>query len=114
MAGKTPDQIESERKEAVEKLTNQGYEVIDTVIKEQPNPEVDESIWYLAKSIEYIGKVATMYFMDDWENARGCRIEHQVAKDYGRKIIYQTKKQDDNSALVTGRIAKIANKHLIY
>lgn len=28
-----------------------------------------------------------VYFAKGWENARGCRIEHTVAKEYGLKIM---------------------------
>ena len=27
----------------------------------------------------------TVYFCKGWENARGCKIEHEVAKSYGYK-----------------------------
>ena len=41
---------------------------------------------YLAKSIEFIANVDGVVFMPGWENARGCRIEHQVAEEYGKFI----------------------------
>ena len=47
---------------------------------------MDEAIYYLSKSIEFIGKVDAVVFMPNWENARGCRIEHAVAKEYGKFI----------------------------
>ena len=31
----------------------------------------------------------TVYFVKGWEKARGCRLEHQAAQDYGLKIIYE-------------------------
>ena len=49
---------------------------------------IDEAIYYLAKSIEFIGKVDIVVFMKGWEKARGCRIEHQVAVEYGKEIVY--------------------------
>lgn len=34
-----------------------------------------------------MGKVDAVYFTKDWQMARGCRIERQIAKEYGVKIL---------------------------
>lgn len=62
--------------------------VVDTIINEEPPKNADEAIYYLAKSIEFIGQVDTVYFMKGWEKERGCKIEHQVAVEYGKDIFY--------------------------
>ena len=41
------------------------------------------SLVYLGRSIEVLAKADLAVFMNGWEKARGCRIEHQTAKDYG-------------------------------
>lgn len=89
MNGKTNEQIRKERKYVIKKLNNKSYEVIDTIISEDAPKDCDEAIYYLAKSIEFIGKVDCVYFMKGWEKARGCKIEHQVAVEYGKKIMYE-------------------------
>ena len=82
MNGKTEEQIRAERADTIKLLETRGYEVIDTVF-----PDVPEGgnipLKYLAKSLEYIAEVYFVYFMKGWENARGCRIEHQCCIDYG-------------------------------
>ena len=88
MRGKTTEQIKEERKALVLALEEEGIEVVDTVFDEAPAGE-DAAIYYLAKSIEYIGKVDCVFFMKGWEYARGCRIEHQVAVEYGKQIKYE-------------------------
>ncbi len=88
MNGKTSKQIRKERDILVRLYTRIGYKVIDTIIKEDAPKNVDEAIYYLAKSIEFIGQVDIVVFMKGWEKARGCRIEHQVAVEYGKEIIY--------------------------
>lgn len=88
MNGKTNEQIIEERHKLVRLLTGRGYKVIDTIIKEDAPKDVDEAIYYLAKSIEFIGQVDIVAFMKGWEKARGCRIEHQVAVEYEKEIIY--------------------------
>lgn len=89
MRGKTNEQIREERKNLIKELANEGLEVIDTIIDEEPPKDMDEAIYYLSKSIEFIGKVDCVYFMKGWEKARGCKIEHEVAVEYGKKIYYE-------------------------
>lgn len=86
MRGKTNEQIKQEREELVRQLEAQGYEVVDTVFAEETPKDCDTALFYLSKSIEAIGKVDGLVFMSGWENARGCRIEHQVAIDYGKFV----------------------------
>lgn len=88
MRGKTNEQIRKEREELVEYLKNEQLEVIDTIISEEAPKECDEAIYYLAKSIEFIGKVDCVVFMKGWEKTRGCKIEHQVAVEYGKEVRY--------------------------
>ena len=84
MNGKTNEQIREERKELVEKLEKLGNEVIDIIISD----DYVDSILYLAKSIEFIADVDGVVFMSGWEKARGCKIEHEVAVNYGKKVFY--------------------------
>lgn len=88
MRGKTNEQIKEERAELVKKLESQGHEVLNTVFEEAPADE-DMAIYMLSQSIRYIGKVDALYFMKGWENARGCKIEHEVAIAYGKQVYYE-------------------------
>lgn len=89
MRGKTNEQIRAERERVIKELENMSYEVVDTIISEEPPKDCDEAIFYLSKSVEYIGKVDCVYFMEGWEYARGCKIEHQIAVEYGKKVMYE-------------------------
>lgn len=86
MRGKTNKEIREERKDIIEDLTKKGYEVVDTIISEDAPENIDDAIFYLSKSIEFIGKVDAVVFMPGWEKARGCRIEYLAAKEYGKFI----------------------------
>lgn len=86
MRGKTEQQIRQEREELVEKLEQQGHKVIDTILTDKPPIDCDEAIYFLGRSIELMSKADAVVFMKGWENARGCRIEYQIAKDYGKFI----------------------------
>lgn len=87
MRGKTTEQIREERAELVKRLQDEGKEVIDTVFENAPADE-DRAIYMLSQSIRYIGKVDALYFMKGWEKARGCKIEHEVAVEYGKQVFY--------------------------
>lgn len=89
MRGKTNEQIRKEREQLVKKLKSEGHEVIDTIINEKLPKDINEAIYYLSKSIEFIGKVDAIYFMKGWEKARGCKIEHEVAVEYGKQVFYE-------------------------
>lgn len=86
MGNRSPERIRWERKELVEELQKQGHYVLDTIFTEEAPKGCDERIYYLAKSIEAIGKVDAVIFMPGWQDARGCRIEHEVALEYGKFI----------------------------
>lgn len=89
MNGKTEEQIKEERKELINAIESNGDEVLNTIFTEEAPKDCDTAIYFLAKSIEAIGKVDAVYFMRGWEKARGCKIEHQVATEYGKKLFYE-------------------------
>ena len=83
MNGKSNEQIKEERKELIKQLESEGHEVVDTVLAMETPKGIHEPIYYLAKSIEAMSLVDGVVFMKGWENARGCKIEHIIAKEYG-------------------------------
>lgn len=85
MKGKTNEEIKKEREIIVKKLEKEGHEVINTIIDDFIEGE-GNAIRCLAKSIEFIASVDCVVFMNGWNEARGCRIEHQVAVDYGKFV----------------------------
>lgn len=84
MRGKTDKEILAEREKAIkeaEKIIGEPVEVIDSFFQSAP---VDaEPLWFLGKSIELLSTADVVYFAPGWEEARGCRIEHECAKEYG-------------------------------
>ena len=97
MAGKTNEEIVATREKAIKALTLKGYEVVNTLFTDEwYNPEnmekrgvVQIPLCFLAKSLENMSLCHAAYFCKGWENARGCRIEHEAAKAYGLEIIYE-------------------------
>lgn len=87
MNGKTNEQIKQERKKVIEKLNKLHIDVIDTVFTDEPPKDCNAAIYYLAKSINAMKDIDAVYFMENWQTARGCKIEREVAKEYGVKIL---------------------------
>lgn len=86
MGNRNPQYIRRERQELVEELQEQGHYVVDTIFTEEAPRDCDEAMYFLAKSIEVMSKVDAVIFMRGWQDARGCRIEHQIALDYGKFV----------------------------
>lgn len=84
MAGKTDKEILAEREKAIkeaEKIIGEPVEVIDSFFQGAP---VDaKPLWFLGKAIEMLSTADVVYFAPGWKEARGCRIEHECAKEYG-------------------------------
>ena len=97
MAGKTEQEITDTRNRAIAALEAHGYEVVNTLFtdewyskeKMQERGVVQIPLCFLAKSLENMSLCHAAYFCRGWENARGCRIEHDAAKAYGLEIIYE-------------------------
>ena len=86
MGNRNPQYIRRERQELVEELQEKGHYVVDTIFTEEAPRDCDEAMYFLAKSIEVMSKVDAVIFMRGWQDARGCRIEHQIALDYGKFV----------------------------
>lgn len=97
MAGKSDDEIVATREKAVAVLEARGYSVVNTLFTDDwYNSEqmaargvVQIPLCFLAKSLENMSLCHAAYFCKGWENARGCRIEHEAAKAYGLEILYE-------------------------
>lgn len=97
MAGKTEREIIETRERAMKALQEAGYEIVNTLFTDEwyskesmeKRGVVQIPLCFLAKSLENMSICHAAYFCKGWENARGCRIEHEAAKTYGLKIIYE-------------------------
>lgn len=104
MAGKTEEEIIDTRNRAVAELEKHGFEIVNTLFtNEWYSPQsmkqrgvVQIPLCFLAKSLENMSLCHAAYFCKGWENARGCRIEHEAAKAYGLEIIYEEKGEIEN------------------
>ena len=89
MRGKTDEQIRKERNKVIaniEYVYRDGVEILDSVFDLE---EGTGGLVYLGKSIELMDEADLVYFMEGWDEARGCVIEHETAVRYGIKRIYE-------------------------
>lgn len=101
MNGMTDKQIERERDLAIADATSQIKACYPEDWDEKDGNEVEvmdtkinglipgtHPLVYLGKSIEMMANADVVYFAKGWENARGCLIEHECAKKYGKHVMY--------------------------
>lgn len=97
MAGKSEEEIKTTREKAIEVLKDKEYEVVNTLFtdewyssdKMKERGVVQIPLCFLAKSLENMSLCHAAYFCKGWEQARGCRIEHDAAVAYGLTILYE-------------------------
>ena len=97
MAGKTNEEIVTTRERAVKVLKEKGYEIVNTLFTDEwyskeamtERGVVQIPLCFLAKSLENMSLCHAAYFCKGWENARGCRIGHDVAVAYGLEVLYE-------------------------
>lgn len=97
MAGKTNEEIVATREKAISALEERGYKVVNTLFTDEWHSKdamtergvVQIPLCFLAKSLENMSLCHAVYFCKGWENARGCRIEHEAAVAYGLEILYE-------------------------
>lgn len=72
----------------------QQQSIIERLRRECPEAWLVESYWDyvnplrgLAENLARLSEADVIYFVKGWQEARGCRIEHLTAEEYGKKII---------------------------
>ena len=98
MNGFTEEQIVETRNRFLQFAEKENLEVVNTYYQGEWYSKdamtrrgvVQIPLCFLAKSIESMSFCHKVYFAKGWENARGCKIEHEVASRYGLEIIYET------------------------
>ena len=97
MNGLTDEQITETRNRFLQFAKNEKFQVVNTFFTNQLYIQSDmellgvinHPLCYLSKALEKMSHCHIVYFAKGWENARGCKIEHEVALQYGLDIIYE-------------------------
>lgn len=96
MRGLTKEEVEETHEKARRHLERLGYVVAETYLSKA---EKENPIYCLSLSLETMAQCDVVYFCDGWEDYRGCRIEHDVAEEYGLDIIYAEDEEDSEAPL---------------
>jgi hypothetical protein len=97
MKGLTEKQILEAQNTFLNFAKKENMEVVNTYFKDEWFAKIELNhvgvvqvpLYYLAKSLEKMAHCNVVYFAKGWENARGCKIEHEVALQYGLNILYE-------------------------
>lgn len=94
MGGKSDEKIIAVRERAVKALESLGFAVVNTLFSGLPDdypgePYRNRPLFLLANSLLAMSSCDAVYFCKGWEQARGCRIEHEAAEAYGLDILYE-------------------------
>lgn len=84
MNGKSDEEILAVREQAIKtakKMIGCEVEVIDSFFQNAPADA--KPLWYLGESLKLLSTADVAYFAEGWNEARGCKIEHECAKEYG-------------------------------
>lgn len=91
MRDHTDEEIISARERAKEDAREQLNDDVVVVSSYFPKALINGNtpLYLLGKSMVLMSTADVAYFVKGWEQYRGCRIEHECAKEYGVKIIYE-------------------------
>ena len=97
MNGKSEEEIIATRNRATLFLQEKGFEIVNTLFTDEWYSDqsmedrgvVQIPLCFLAKSLDNMSLCDIAFFCKGWEAARGCRIEHEAAKAYGLKVVYE-------------------------
>ena len=88
MKGKSREEVEKIRDEMIDVIFDKlgdTYIIMDTIIKDIDSKTELECF---AESVYHLSQSETLLMGEGWEESRGCKLEHDIAKAYGLKIIY--------------------------
>ena len=84
MNGKSDEEILAVREQAIKtakEMIGCEVEVIDSFFQNAPADA--KPLWYLGESLKLLSTADVAYFAEGWDEARGCKIERECAKEYG-------------------------------
>lgn len=90
MRGKTEEEIlrEREKGKQLAKSIYGDVEIIDSYISINPTAR-NQALWMLGDSLMMLATADAALFLDGWQDARGCKIEHTCCLEYGIDTSYE-------------------------
>lgn len=90
MKGKSDKEIREERERVIALANEKVKNRIELEFIESHFEDFDEKIHplkFLSRSIGLLAEADAAVFCPGWQDARGCKIEHECAEKYGIRII---------------------------
>jgi hypothetical protein len=93
MKSKSTEQVRVEMKSVFELIKQKlpEAELVDSILDGADKAIAiqgdDAGLWYLGESLKIMAGADMVFFIDDYENYRGCRVEKMVAVAYGKMCI---------------------------
>lgn len=90
MKSKSTEQVRTEMNKVLTFIKNKlpEAELIDSIIDDADKDIAikgdDIALWYLGKSIILLSSADIVFFVNDWNEYRGCITERRVSEDYGK------------------------------
>lgn len=69
-------------------MVSDDAEIIDSFFTDDYVSK-NRPLYYLGKSLTLLAEADVAYFVKGWEYARGCKIEHTCAVEYGVDCIVE-------------------------
>jgi hypothetical protein len=94
ITGKTDDEIQEVKQDLIDKtyeyFSLNGHDksdinIIDSTIKDN---ESKSDLECFVESIQYLTQADYLVVAKKWYKSRGCRLEHEIAKAYELRVLY--------------------------
>ena len=93
MKSKSTEQVRNEMNKVFEQIKKKlpDAELVDSIIDDADKQIAikgdDIGVWYLGRSIQIMAEADMVFFVNDYEQFRGCKIERLVAESYGKLCV---------------------------
>lgn len=90
ISGYDLDERKAEAKRIKSKLNFCGLSIIKVITPFDVCPEADKPYsYYMGKDIEALLECDAIYMCKGWQNSKGCMAEFEVARIYGKEIMFK-------------------------
>lgn len=117
MNGRKKEEVEKRLKELTAEFKKMHIDVVHSFdTKEIKVDSNNPRVFYLGRTImKYMHDVDAVYFDKGWNDAKGCRIERAICREYGIKILdTDFLSKDDSTILYAHNITTSSNGGFIY
>lgn len=115
MNGRSDDEVRARMSYLKKEFAKLHIEVVDSFITDKIEGSNYPGVYYLGRTLtQFMHNVDAVYFDDGWFEARGCRIENAVCKEYGIKILtsdflFEPTKPHIKNCMDTAKIVSLKN-----